>query len=100
MKPSEVRSLGLVENAWKHLIEDPLRKANLSQQLTILVDALDESDDDKGVNLIPTLLEMHRISKDGRYHLNLIVTTRRYPELLKPLQDCWQHDYIQLSPPE
>ena len=98
MSPGEVRSLGLVGNAWKHLIENPLRKANMSQ-LTILVDALDESDDDKGVNLIPTLVEMHRISKDARY-LNVIVTTRRYEELLKPLQDCWQHDYIQLSPPE
>eukprot|EP01036_Dinobryon_divergens_P027361 gene27361-36125_t len=97
MGSSEVRSLGLVENAWKHLIENPLQKVKIPK-LTILIDALDESDD-RGVNLIPTLLDLYRISKHGR-HLNLIVTTRRYPDLLQPLQDCWQNDFIQLSPQE
>ena len=83
--------------AWTLLLETPLRAAR-DLQVTILIDALDESGEDG--RMIALLVGLDNVLREEQ-RIIFIVTTRPEPALLNPLRSHWKGErYQEFSPSE
>jgi len=100
MTPSQVESLSDEATAWTLLLETPLRAAR-GLQVTILMDALDESGEDGRMIALLVGLDNIVLKEEEQRRITFIVTTRPEPALLNPLRSHWKGErYQEFSPSE